>query len=143
MYASDQFHSLIMNKTKGLAYDTTLYQNVFEKTLTRNFIIRLDTMPESIERTKIHKNFEVAQKIGPSTFSLNYANMIDKIKVPVLLISGQYDFLISPDELKRLRNKFPNAEYAIIPNAGHIGFIDNPNDYFPPLIRFIKKFSKY
>ena len=136
---SKLYHNLLQNKIKGLPYDTSLYGSMFEKTFTRNFVIRLDSLPDELVRTKEHKNFEVAQKIGPSTFSLNYAEMIPKIHVPVLLICGQYDFIISSEQIKNLSAKFSNAQYYIVPNAGHICFIDNPTGYFPGLIKFIKK----
>ena len=54
----------MQNKDRGLSYDKASYQNEFEKVFTRNFVIRLDTLPDEMERTKKHKNFEVAQKIG-------------------------------------------------------------------------------
>jgi proline iminopeptidase len=133
------YHNLISNKNKGLPYDTGLYQNQFSKTFIRTFLVRLDTLPNELTRTMKHKNFEVAQKIGPSTFSLNYAEMIPKIYVPTLLITSEYDFIISPSQLISLSKKFSNVQYHIVPNAGHICFVDNPKDYFPTLIKFIKQ----
>jgi len=138
MNTIEQYRGLMRNKDKGLSYDTASYQNEFEKIFTRNFVIRLDTLPDEMERTKKHKNFEVAQKIGPSTFSLNYAEMIKKITIPVLLISGRYDFIISPQQLKSLSQNFENAQYYVVPNGAHICFADDPKNYFPPLIKFIK-----
>ena len=138
MTSMGQYHLLMQNKNKGLPYDTALYQNELDKTFTRNFVIRLDTLPDEMERTKKHKNFEVARKIGPSTFSLNYGEMVKKITVPVLLISGEYDFIISPAQLKSLSHQFQNAQYYVVPNGGHICFADSPGNYFPGLIGFIK-----
>jgi proline iminopeptidase len=133
-----QFNGLMQNKKQGLAYDQKLYQTAFDSVFTRNFVLRLDTLPDALLRTKIHKNYEVAQKIGPSTFSLNYGAMIPKINIPVLLIRGQYDFIISTEQIKNLNKLFPKSEYYIVSNAGHICFVDNPTGYFPALINFIK-----
>ena len=137
--ATKKYNGLIPNKLKGSSYDNKVYQEAFDSTFTRNFVIRLDKLPDAILRTKIHKNFEVAQKIGPSTFSLNYAAMIPKITIPVLLIRGEYDFIISTKQIETLNKLFPNAQYYIVPNAGHICFIDNPSQYFPGLLDFIKR----
>jgi len=137
--ATKKYNSLIQNKLKGSSYDKMAYQQAFDSTFTRNFVIRLDKLPDAILRTKLHKNFEVAQKIGPSTFSLNYAAMIPEITIPVLLIRGEYDFIISTEQIKSLSKLFPNAQYYIVPNAGHICFIDNPDQYFPGLVDFIKR----
>jgi proline iminopeptidase len=138
MELNPQYHVLMENKQKGLRYDTALYQVGFNQTFTRNFLVRLDTLPPELERTKAHKNFDVAQRIGPSTFSPDYAQMMPKITVPVLLISAKYDFIITPKELEALSLKFKNAQYFVVPDGGHIGFVDDPNDYFPGLIAFIK-----
>ncbi|MDN5285243.1 MAG: Prolinase [Mucilaginibacter sp.] len=137
--STKRYSDLIQNKEKGLAYDKQVYQEAFDSTFTRSFVIRLNKLPDAVLRTKIHKNFEVAQKIGPSTFSLNYAAMIPKITIPVLLIRGEYDFIISTEQIKTLNKLFPDAQYDVVPNAGHICFIDNPNQYFPGLIAFIKR----
>ncbi|MBB6126871.1 proline iminopeptidase-family hydrolase [Mucilaginibacter lappiensis] len=134
-----KFNALMQNKRQGLSYDQKVYQEAFDSTFTRNFVLRLDKLPDAILRTKIHKNMEVARKIGPSTFSLNYAGMIPKITIPVLLIRGEYDFIISTEQLKKLSQLFAKAQYYVVPNAGHICFIDNPKQYFPGLINFIKR----
>jgi len=141
MAQSSDYRNIMEPKLKGVAYDTARYQDGFDKTFTRNFLLRLDTMPDEMERTKKHKNFEVARLIGPSTFSLNYGQMIKKIKVPVLLISGRYDFIITPAQLKSLSESFENARYYIAPAGGHISFADDPADYFPALVDFIKTVS--
>ncbi|NHA03872.1 proline iminopeptidase-family hydrolase [Mucilaginibacter sp. HC2] len=136
--ASPKFNSLMQNKQKGLSYDQNIYQKAFDSTFTRTFVLRLDKLPDAMLRTKLHKNMEVARKIGPSTFSLDYAGMISKITVPVLLIRGEYDFIISTGQLKKLNTLFAKSQYYVVPNAGHICFIDNPDQYFPGLIAFIK-----
>jgi proline iminopeptidase len=138
MYASDQYRALMSDKNKGMPYDTIRYQTAFEKTFTRNFVLRLDSLPDALERTKKHKNFDVAQRIGPSTFSLNYDEMTRKITIPVLLIAGNYDFIITADQLKKLSHNFKNAQYYIVPGGGHICFVDAPENYFPTVIKFIK-----
>ena len=90
------YKELMQKKNNGLTYDTAFYDEIFEETFTRNFVLRLDSLPDALVRTKKHKNQEVAQKIGPSTFSLDYASMIKKVNKPVFLISGKYDFIIRP-----------------------------------------------
>ncbi|WP_158995129.1 proline iminopeptidase-family hydrolase [Mucilaginibacter sp. L196] len=137
--ALKQYHAIIQNKTKRITYNTNLYQKAFDSTFERNFVVRLNTLPDYLMRTKAHKNYEIARKIGPSTFSLNYMTMISEIKVPVLLIAGQYDFIISREQVKNLSTRFPNAQWYMVPDAAHMGFADNPAEYFPGLIKFIRR----
>jgi len=133
-----RYRSIVQNKIKGLPYDSAIYRQAFESSFERNLLVRLDTLPDALVRTKKHKNFEVAQKIGPSVFSLDYASMIPDIRVPVLVIAGKYDFPITPAEVSALARKFKDADYYITPNGGHISFVDDPAYYFPVLIKFIK-----
>jgi len=137
--ALKQYHNIIQNKTKGITYDTNLYQKAFDSTFERNFVVRLDSLPDYLRRTKAHKNYEIARKIGPSTFSLNYMSMVPQVKVPVLLIAGQYDFIISSEQVKNLSTRFPNAQWYMVPDAAHMGFADNSARYFPRLIKFIRR----
>jgi proline iminopeptidase len=96
------YKELMQRKENMPPYDTLLYEKVSEEAFTRNFVIRMDSLPDDLVRTKKHKNQEVAEKIGPSTFSLDYASMIKKITVPVFVISGKYDFIIRPKETEAL-----------------------------------------
>ncbi|MDQ3846022.1 MAG: hypothetical protein M3342_18745, partial [Bacteroidota bacterium] len=104
--ATPSYKELMQRKKDMQPYDTSLYEKVFEETFTRNFVIRLDSLSDELVRTKKHKNQQVAEKIGPSTFSLDYASMIKKIDVPVFVISGKYDFIIRPEETEALSKSF-------------------------------------
>ncbi|HEU0144669.1 MAG TPA: hypothetical protein VFQ47_07770 [Nitrososphaera sp.] len=131
----------MQRKNNRQPYDTSLYEKVFEETFTRNFVIRMDSLTNDLVRTKKHKNQQVAERIGPSTFSLDYTSMIKEINVPVFLISGKYDFIIRPEETEVLSKSFKNATYYIAPNGAHICFVDDARNYFPALIKFIKMHS--
>ncbi len=139
--ATPSYKELMQRKKDMQPYDTSLYEKVFEETFTRNFVIRLDSLSDELVRTKKHKNQQVAEKIGPSTFSLDYASMIKKIDVPVFVISGKYDFIIRPEETEALSKSFKNSTYYIAPNGGHICFVDDAENYFSALIKFIKSHS--
>ncbi len=139
--AAPSYKDLMQRKRNKETYDTSVYDKVFEERFTRNFVLRLDSLPDDLVRTKKHKNQQVAEKIGASTFSFDYTSMIKKINVPVFVISGKYDFIIRPEETEALSKSFKNSKYYIVPNGGHICFVDDKANYFPPLIKFIKSHS--
>ncbi|MBD0365348.1 MAG: proline iminopeptidase-family hydrolase [Flavisolibacter sp.] len=139
--ATPSYKELMQRKKDMQPYDTSLYEKVFEETFTRNFVIRLGSLSDELVRTKKHKNQQVAEKIGPSTFSLDYASMIKKIDAPVFVMSGKYDFIIRPEETEALSKSFKNSTYYIAPNGGHICFVDDAENYFSALIKFIKSHS--
>ncbi len=135
------FKELMQRKKNRQPYDKSLYEKAFEETFTRNFVIRLDSLSDDLVRTKKHKNQQVAEKIGPSTFSLDYASMIKKINIAVFVISGKYDFIIRPEETEALSKSFRNSQFYIVPNGGHICFADNASNYFSALVKFIQSHS--
>lgn len=66
-------------------------------------------------------------------------NILTKIKIPTLVISGEKDKLIETSIMKAMAEKIPGAEFAVIPNVGHIAPLEKPK-YFNELIsKFLKK----
>jgi 3-oxoadipate enol-lactonase len=50
---------------------------------------------------------------------------LPEIKVPTLVIAGDADRIIPPDNSKIIASRIPGAELVMIPNAGH-GFTESP-----------------
>ena len=51
---------------------------------------------------------------------------LSKIKIPVLIISGEKDKLFQPQVMKEMSNIIPDSEFQIISGAGHISPLENP-----------------
>lgn len=70
---------------------------------------------------------------GPSEFSFSGSlqtfereSELPRLTLPVLYLSGQYD-TCTPAAAQQYASQTPNAEVAVIPNAGHVTTIDNPD----------------
>jgi proline iminopeptidase len=70
---------------------------------------------------------------GPSEFSFNgslqsYEREADlpRLQLPVLFLSGEFD-TCTPDAARHFASQTPNAEVAVIPGAGHVTTLDNPD----------------
>ena len=50
-----------------------------------------------------------------------------KIKIPVLVVCGEKDKLSSPQVMKEMADKILNSEFQIIPGAGHLSPLENPD----------------
>jgi 3-oxoadipate enol-lactonase len=61
------------------------------------------------------------------------------IKVPTLLIAGSEDKTAPPSVMERMAQKIPGAEYALIPNCGHLGPMDRPEEFNAALLAFLRK----
>jgi 3-oxoadipate enol-lactonase len=63
------------------------------------------------------------------------------IQCPVLILSGEKDALATPSDAKAMKEKIPNAELQLIPKAGHMSNVENPEEFNKYLIDFIRRNS--
>ncbi len=63
---------------------------------------------------------------------------LSKIKVPVLLICGEQDKLTPPEIMKSMNEKIINSEFAIVPGAGHVSAVENPEFFNTEAEKFLK-----
>lgn len=52
---------------------------------------------------------------------------LHKIKIPTLVLCGEYDRLTPTDSMKFLADKIKGSRFVIIPNAGHMTPVENPD----------------
>jgi pimeloyl-ACP methyl ester carboxylesterase len=64
---------------------------------------------------------------------------LSKIKIPTLVICGSFDALTSPSLMRMMAEKIPNSEFAVIPRAGHLAPLENPNCVNDLLIGFLSR----
>lgn len=104
-------------------------------------------VPEMVMKMMMTANYEVYGKLqGPSEIKLSgdlrdfdLMPLLGKLKVPVLLVSGDNDE-ISVDSMRAYQLAIPDSRLAIIPDAGHLNAIEQP-EYFKALVnQFAKRF---
>jgi len=61
------------------------------------------------------------------------------IKVPTLLVAGSEDKVAPPSVMEKMASKIPGAEYALMPDCGHLGPMDRPDAFNAILLGFLKK----
>jgi pimeloyl-ACP methyl ester carboxylesterase len=66
----------------------------------------------------------------------------NSIKVPVIILSGGKDTVISTDMHAALTAAFPAAKQIVFSNAGHASYAECPEQYHAEIINFIKETSK-
>jgi pimeloyl-ACP methyl ester carboxylesterase len=64
---------------------------------------------------------------------------LSKIKLPTLVLCGSFDALTPPSVMRHLAEKIPNSEFAVIPRAGHMSPLENPNGVNDLIIGFLKR----
>ena len=53
-------------------------------------------------------------------------SFLHKINIPTLVLCGSFDKLTPPTVMLAMAEKIPRAEFAIIPRAGHMSPLENP-----------------
>lgn len=50
---------------------------------------------------------------------------LGNIAVPTLVLVGEHDEISSPDEMRELASRIPNAQFAVVPKSGHMTTCEN------------------
>jgi len=64
--------------------------------------------------------------------------ILNDLQIPVLVIAGRDDKLISPMEAKRIAKELPLGHLEIIPKAGHLSNLEQPDTYNERFMRFVE-----
>jgi pimeloyl-ACP methyl ester carboxylesterase len=63
--------------------------------------------------------------------------MLPKIGVATLVIVGEHDAISSPDEMQGIAASIPNAAWVVVPHAGHLSPLENPDVFNEALAQYI------
>lgn len=64
---------------------------------------------------------------------------LSKIKIPVLVICGEFDALTPPTVMKPLAEKGIGSEFVVIKNSGHMSPIENPKEVNEAIEKFLDR----
>lgn len=64
---------------------------------------------------------------------------LPNIKVPTLILVGQHDTLTPPSASQAMKEKIPDAEMHVIPNAAHMSNLENAGEFNKHLGAFLQK----
>jgi pimeloyl-ACP methyl ester carboxylesterase len=63
--------------------------------------------------------------------------MLGGITVPTLVIVGEHDVISTPEEMRGIADRIPGAQFALVPNAGHMSPLENPPAFNAALAGFL------
>jgi len=64
---------------------------------------------------------------------------MEKMKLPVLLLTGDADLYMPPSVLRSFKQHLPGAEIAIIPESGHASYWENPEVFNRLVLDFLDR----
>ena len=65
-----------------------------------------------------------------------FENQLQRIKIPTLILFGQYDMVVPPENASLLAEKIPDSKVVILPHAGHFFPIEVPGAASQAVIDF-------
>ena len=104
----------------------------------------LDQWPEPVMRMLEHINHDIYVPMqGPSELGVrgtladwDRSADLSRINVPTLVIGAAHDTM-DPEHMAWMAGQLPNGRSLICPNGSHLAEYDDPDHYFPGLLRFI------
>jgi len=102
----------------------------------RDHVCRLSPWPAGLERSFAEAGYEVYTTMnGPSEFTVtgslktwDIMGRLGEISVPALLIGGRYDEC-RPAHLEEMHRRIPGSQLAIIEDASHLCFAEQPDEF--------------
>lgn len=88
-------------------------------------------------RSKTELTNDERKNIYASLSHYDMMSDVDKVKIPVLLLVGQYDGLNPPSESENVNDALSNSQLEIIEDAGHIIFFEKKNEVIDLIDNFI------
>jgi 3-oxoadipate enol-lactonase len=68
----------------------------------------------------------------------NTTAFLPSIKIPTLLMVGQFDEITPPSISIQMKEKIADSEMHIIPDAAHLSNVENPEEFNKHLFKFLK-----
>ncbi|HEY7102753.1 MAG TPA: TIGR03086 family metal-binding protein [Mycobacteriales bacterium] len=62
---------------------------------------------------------------------------LGRLPVPVLILAGEYDIAVPPPRATDYAALFADAELVVQPHAGHYPWLDDPDRFAEPVLRFL------
>ena len=82
---------------------------------------------------------EVLAYFAANEYAIEYQDQLGAITKPTLVITGEYDRTCTPRASRDLSAGIPGSELLIVPNAGHMTYVEQPDIYFPAVRAFFAR----
>ena len=63
--------------------------------------------------------------------------LLSAIRVPTLVMVGEHDAISPPSEMRRMAEAIPGAKFVVIPDAGHMAPMENPQAVSEAIANFV------
>jgi len=107
---------------------------------SENTFIRLPNIIEMIRNLILKTSpLSLASTLIALAARTDTTNSLSHISQPTLILVGEKDTLTTPKDAEEMKNKIPNSEYHIIPDAAHMSNLENTAAFNKHLFDFFNK----
>ncbi|HEX8731226.1 MAG TPA: alpha/beta fold hydrolase [Ktedonobacterales bacterium] len=79
---------------------------------------------------------EVLAYFATNQYAIEYEDQLRAIRAPTLVITGRHDRTCTPRASHELHTGIPGSELVIVPDAGHMTYVEQPDIYFGAMSAF-------
>lgn len=119
-----------------LLFHTSVFLNFGEEYLVRNEAL----LPLSLENFR-KLNLSSFSKLMDAFTTYHVTDQLGQISSPTLIVVGEEDAIKGPKMAKIMVDRIPQAEYVVVPGAGHALCLDKPEPLNTLLLGFALKHS--
>jgi 3-oxoadipate enol-lactonase len=84
-------------------------------------------------------NLQIPEALSYGTEgSIDPAELAD-FAIPTLFVTSEYDAMLPPDVIREVANLIPEAEYVVLPSAGHSTYFETPEQYNASIAPFLAR----
>jgi pimeloyl-ACP methyl ester carboxylesterase len=69
----------------------------------------------------------------------DYTPRLGEVDKPTLVVVGEHDRTTTPRAARVLHDGIPGSELHVVRDAGHMSFVEKPDDYLPVVTAFLRK----
>jgi 3-oxoadipate enol-lactonase len=124
----------IRNGDKATFFENFLKNALCEKTLKEK--------PDTVKILRDIMSWEKEEGVMAALLTMaartDTTEFLDKINIPVLILTGSEDKLVPPDFAKALNEKIKNSHLEIIPDSGHFPNLEKPEKFNSVVESFLK-----
>ncbi|RAK65856.1 proline iminopeptidase-family hydrolase [Hymenobacter edaphi] len=124
--------------TMGLRNLTTYITPAVQTEFRQLHMMRLKPEPPVFTRSQAHVIRKYAGVMLPTMVSWDFSSRLASIQPPTLVIGSQYDYVPVAD-IAYMQRHIPRCQQYICPAGSHYAMWDDPQHYFPALIKFLRK----
>lgn len=128
-----------MASTSGLNSADRIRQNItaaFTPEFRREHADEVDRFCQLREENPVPVDVYLQQLRSAMTF--NAESRVGEIRAETLVITGEDDTVVPPQNSRNLAASFPRAELAVIENAGHMAFVEKADAFNRIVTEFLR-----